>query len=60
MATKKVKLTTPRVLGNGQTQDHGDVIDVDRREAARLVEAGQAVPVEDPSNPPPASDRPKK
>lgn len=43
---RKVKLTTPRVLGNGQTQDLGDVIDLDPREAERLIKAGQALPVE--------------
>jgi hypothetical protein len=48
---RKVKLMTPRVLGNGQTQDFGDVIEVDPREAERLIKAGQALPVSEPTQP---------
>jgi hypothetical protein len=45
----KVKLLTSRVLGNGQTQDFGDVIDVDGAEGRALISCGQAAAVVDPS-----------
>lgn len=57
---RKVRLTTPRVLGNGQTQDFGDVIDVEPREAERLIRAGQAVPVQEPTQPPAGGSRSRR
>lgn len=42
----KVKLLTSRVLSTGQTQEVGDVIDVEPAEGKRLIQAGQALPLE--------------
>lgn len=48
----QVKLLTPRVLANGQTQDAGETIAVEPREAQRLIAAGQAWPVDATPAPP--------
>lgn len=42
----KVKLLTSRVLASGQTQDWGDVVELDNREGAKLVSLGQALALE--------------
>lgn len=38
----KVKLTTSRVLANGQTQDSGMEVEMEPEEAARMFSEGQA------------------
>lgn len=38
-----VKLTTSRVLDNGQTQDHGDVVEMSPVEAKAVIAAGQGI-----------------
>lgn len=40
----KVKLTVSRV-GSGFAQSAGEVVEVEQAEAARMIAAGQAVPV---------------
>jgi HK97 family phage major capsid protein len=42
---RKIRLLTSRVLAGGQTQEFGDVIEVGRAEAERLIALGQAEPV---------------
>ncbi len=41
----RVKMLTSRALANGQTQQWGDEVDMDRDEAKRLIAAQQAVAV---------------
>lgn len=43
----KVRLTTHRVLSDGRPQCWGDILDLPHNEAARLIEHGQAVRIED-------------
>lgn len=39
-----MRLLTSRVLATGQTQEFGDVVELDAEEATRLIRAGQAAP----------------
>jgi hypothetical protein len=40
---KKIRLNTSRVLGTGEVQAQGDIIELPAAEAAELVKRGQAV-----------------
>jgi hypothetical protein len=55
---RKVKLLTSRVLGSGQVQEFGEIVELPAAEAEQLVSAGQAVPADEPS--PAASGRPSR
>ena len=39
-----VRLLTSRTLDSGQTQQFGDVVELPKSEAQRLIAAGQAMP----------------